>query len=62
MQALLIGSIFRHVLGALGGAGVGVGLASGEPVSVEALGGAIATVIAFLLSAWQKRGQGGGDA
>jgi hypothetical protein len=55
VNALFFGSVFRHVLGALGGGAVGVSVASGDPVSVEALGGAIATIIAFALSWWEKR-------
>lgn len=67
MQALLIGSVFRHVLSAIGGAGVAVGLApdapaqvgdaclAGDPSSPEVIAGAASILIAAALSFWQKR-------
>ena len=49
----LISLIFRHVLGAAGGIAVGAGWADGE--TVTGLGGAIATIVAGVLSILEKR-------
>lgn len=49
----ILALIFRHVLSAAGGVAVGTGVADGE--TVNAIGGAVATIVAGILSILSKR-------
>ena len=51
----VVGAVVRHLLTAGGGAVMGVAATAPEGSDAQVLAGALATIIGFVLSYWEKR-------